>query len=254
MKVVLLAGGFGTRISEHTEAIPKPMLPVGGKPLLWHIMQRYASFGHKDFIVALGYKEEVIRNYFLNFYLNSSDFEVNLSDGTVEIINNVQTDWTVKLISTGLETMTGGRIKRLERFVGGERFMMTYGDGLCDVNLDELIKTHNTFGGLATVTAVRPTARFGELTIEGNKVSSFEEKPHVDSGWINGGYMVLEPEIFDYIDGDTTMFEREPLSRISALGKLGAHLHDGFWQCVDTKREYDRIQELFKTNPVWINQ
>lgn len=254
MKVVLLAGGFGTRISEHTEAIPKPMLPVGGKPLLWHIMQRYASFGHKDFIVALGYKEEVIRNYFLNFYLNSSDFEVNLSDGTVEIINNVQTDWTVKLISTGLETMTGGRIKRLERFVGGERFMMTYGDGLCDVNLDELIKTHNTFGGLATVTAVRPTARFGELTIEGNKVSSFEEKPHVDSGWINGGYMVLEPEILDYIDGDTTMFEREPLSRISALGKLGAHLHDGFWQCVDTKREYDRIQELFKTNPVWINQ
>ena len=254
MKVVLLAGGFGTRISEHTEAIPKPMLPVGGKPLLWHIMQRYAGFGHKDFIIALGYKEEVIRNYFLNFYLNSSDFEVNLSDGTVEIINNVQTDWTVKLISTGLETMTGGRIKRLERFVGGERFMMTYGDGLCDVNLDELIKTHNTFGGLATVTAVRPTARFGELTIEGNKVSSFEEKPHVDSGWINGGYMVLEPEIFDYIDGDTTMFEREPLSRISALGKLGAHLHDGFWQCVDTKREYDRIQELFKTNPVWINQ
>ena len=254
MKVVLLAGGFGTRISEHTEAIPKPMLPVGGKPLLWHIMQRYAGYGHKDFIIALGYKEEFIRNYFLNFYLNSSDFEVNLGDGTVEIINNVQTDWTVKLISTGLETMTGGRIKRLEQFVGGERFMMTYGDGLCDVNLDELIKTHNTFGGLATVTAVRPTARFGELTIEGNKVSSFEEKPHVDSGWINGGYMVLEPEIFDYIDGDTTMFEREPLSRISALGKLGAHLHDGFWQCVDTKREYDRIQELFKTNPVWINQ
>lgn len=254
MKVVLLAGGFGTRISEHTEAIPKPMLPVGGKPLLWHIMQRYAGFGHKDFIIALGYKEEVIRNYFLNFYLNSSNFEVNLSDGTVEIINNVQTDWTVKLISTGLETMTGGRIKRLEPFIGGERFMMTYGDGLCDVNLDELVTTHNTFGGIATLTAVRPTARFGELTIEGNKVSSFEEKPHVDSGWINGGYMVLEPEIFKFIDGDTTMFEREPLSSISALGKLGAHFHDGFWQCVDTKREYDRIQELFKTNPVWINQ
>ena len=254
MKVVLLAGGFGTRISEHTEAIPKPMLPVGGKPLLWHIMQRYASFGHKDFIIALGYKEEVIRNYFLNFYLNSSDFEVNLSDGTVEIINNVQTDWTVKLISTGLETMTGGRIKRLEHLLDGEKFMMTYGDGLCDVNLDEVVKTHNTFGGIATLTAVRPTARFGELTIDGNKVSSFEEKPQVDSGWINGGYMVLEPEIFKFIDGDTTMFEREPLSRISTLGKLAAHFHDGFWQCVDTKREYDRIQELFKSNPVWMNK
>jgi glucose-1-phosphate cytidylyltransferase len=254
MKVVILAGGFGTRISEHTDAIPKPMLPIGGKPLLWHIMQWYASFGHKEFIIALGYKEEVIRNYFLNFYMNTSDFEVNLHDGSIEIINDAQIDWKVKLISTGLETMTGGRIKRLEPHLKGESFLMTYGDGVCDVNLDELNRTHNSFGGFATLTAVRPTARFGELAIDGAEVVSFDEKPHVDSGWINGGFMVLEPEVFKFIDGDATMFEREPLSKIAADGKLAAHFHDGFWQCVDTKREYDRIQELFKGDPAWISK
>jgi glucose-1-phosphate cytidylyltransferase len=254
MKVVILAGGFGTRISEHTEAIPKPMLPVGGKPLLWHIMQRYASFGHTEFVIALGYKEEVIRDYFLNYYLNSSDFEINLKDGTVQIINSAELDWKVKLISTGLDTMTGGRIKRLEKHLEGEQFMMTYGDGVCDVDLDELVNTHKTSGGIATLTAVRPTARFGELSIDGNLVTSFEEKPHVDSGWINGGYMVLEPEIFNYIDGDAIMFEREPLSKISSEGKLSAYFHNGFWQCVDTKREYDRIQETFQNDPVWIRK
>ena len=254
MKVVILAGGFGTRISEHTEAIPKPMLPVGGQPLLWHIMQRYASFGHTEFVIALGYKEEVIRNYFLNYYMNSSDFEINLRDGTVHILNSAQLDWGVKLISTGLDTMTGGRIKRLEQHLEGEQFMMTYGDGVCDVDLDKLVNTHNTSGGIATLTAVRPTARFGELSIDGNIVTSFEEKPHVDSGWINGGYMVLEPDIFTYIDGDATMFEREPLSKISTEGKLFAYFHNGFWQCVDTKREYDRIQETFQNDPVWIRK
>ena len=217
-------------------------------------MQRYASFGHTEFVIALGYKEEVIRNYFLNYYMNSSDFEINLRDGTVHILNSAQLDWGVKLISTGLDTMTGGRIKRLEQHLEGEQFMMTYGDGVCDVDLDKLVNTHNTSGGIATLTAVRPTARFGELSIDGNIVTSFEEKPHVDSGWINGGYMVLEPDIFTYIDGDATMFEREPLSKISTEGKLFAYFHNGFWQCVDTKREYDRIQETFQNDPVWIRK
>ena len=254
MQVVILAGGFGTRISEHTELIPKPMLPIGGKPMLWHIMQWYAQFGHTDFVIALGYKEEVIRNYFLDFYLNSSDIEVSLGSGETTVLQSARTDWKVRLISTGLNTMTGGRLKRLQEHLKDETFMFTYGDGVSNIDLDLLLDTHKSNGAHATVSAVRPTARFGELKIKGNKVLSFDEKPQIESGWINGGFMVLEPDVFDYIEGDETMFEREPLSKIAQAGKLAAHLHDGFWQCIDTKREYDRLEEIYRESPPWINR
>jgi glucose-1-phosphate cytidylyltransferase len=252
MKVVILAGGFGTRISEHTDLLPKPMLPIGGKPILWHIMQWYASFGHTEFIVALGYKEEVIRDYFQNYYLNSSDIEVSLADGRIEVLRAPKIDWKVQLISTGLNTMTGGRLKRLKQHIGNESFLFTYGDGVSNIDLDSLVATHQTTNSLVTISAVRPTARFGEVKIENSKVLSFEEKPQVDSGWINGGFMVIEPEVLDHIDGDDTMFEREPLSRLAKAGQLSAYEHDGFWQCIDTKREYDRLQEMYLDSPPWI--
>lgn len=254
MQVVILAGGFGTRISEHTDLIPKPMLPVGGKPMLWHIMQWYAQFGHNEFVVALGYKEEVIRKYFLDFYLNSSDVEIDLENGETTVFESPRTNWKVRLISTGLETMTGGRLKRLQPHLRDEAFFFTYGDGLSNVNLDQLLVTHQESNAIATVSAVRPTARFGELKISGNKVTSFDEKPQIESGWINGGFMVLEPEVFDYIEGDATMFEREPLSNIAVDGKLAAHFHTGFWQCIDTKREYDRLQEIYLDSPPWMTR
>jgi len=252
MKVVILAGGFGTRISEHTDLLPKPMLPIGGKPILWHIMQWYASFGHTEFIVALGYKEEVIRDYFQNYYLNSSDIEVSLADGRIEVLRAPKIDWKVQLISTGLNTMTGGRLKRLKQHIGNESFLFTYGDGVSNIDLDSLVATHQRTNSLVTISAVRPTARFGEVKIDNSKVLSFEEKPQVDSGWINGGFMVIEPEVLDHIDGDDTMFEREPLSRLAKAGKLSAYEHDGFWQCIDTKREYDRLQEMYLDSPPWI--
>jgi glucose-1-phosphate cytidylyltransferase len=254
MQVVILAGGFGTRISEHTELVPKPMLPVGGKPMLWHIMQWYAQFGHTEFVIALGYKEEVIRNYFLDFYMNSSDIEVNLQNGETTVLQSNQTDWTVRLISTGLNTMTGGRLKRLRSYIRDETFMFTYGDGVSNIDLHQLLRSHRESNSIATVSAVRPTARFGELKIAANKVLSFDEKPQIESGWINGGFMVLEPDVFDYIAGDETMFEREPLSRIADEGKLSAYLHDGFWQCIDTKREYDRLEEIYRDSPPWIKR
>ena len=254
MQVVILAGGFGTRISEHTELVPKPMLPVGGKPMLWHIMQWYAQFGHKEFVIALGYKEEVIRNYFLDFYMNSSDIEVNLQNGETTVLRSSKTDWTVRLISTGLNTMTGGRLKRLQPHLRDETFMFTYGDGVSNIDLHQLLSDHKRSNSIVTVSAVRPTARFGELKIADTKVLSFDEKPQIESGWINGGFMVLEPDVFDYIAGDETMFEREPLSRIADEGKLSAYLHDGFWQCIDTKREYDRLEEIYRGSPPWIKR
>lgn len=252
MKVVILAGGFGTRISEHTDLIPKPMLPIGGKPILWHIMQWYASYGHTEFVIALGYKEEVIRDYFRNYYLNSSDIEVSLSDGNIDVLRAPELNWKVKLISTGISTMTGGRLKRLKQHIGTERFLFTYGDGVSNIDLDALVVTHESTNAVATLSAVRPTARFGEIKIENSNVLTFEEKPQVDSGWINGGFMVLEPEVLDYIAGDETMFEREPLSRLAREGLLSAYEHDGFWQCIDTKREYDRLQEMYLHSPPWI--
>jgi len=253
MKVVILAGGFGTRLSEYTESIPKPMVTIGGKPILWHIMNRYASYGHKEFILALGYKADAVKNYFLSMRSVNSDFTVDMKSGELAIHDNSSVDWKITLIDTGLETMTGGRVKRLQKYVGSETFMLTYGDGLSNVNFDELLKFHHDHQKLVTVSAVRPIARFGELAMEGELVTSFQEKPQVTRGWINGGFFVCQPELFSYIDDDKTILEREPLENLSKEKELMAYKHNGFWQCMDTKRDKDFLEELWqKKNPPWV--
>ncbi len=251
MKVIILAGGFGTRLSEYTEVIPKPMIPVGGKPILWHIMNIYSHYDMKDFYVALGYKAEVIKEFFLNYHSLSSDFTVELSKGTItpHQINSV--DWKVTLVHTGDETMTGGRVKRMRDFIGDEPFMLTYGDGVSDINLSELLKFHHSHGKMVTMTAVRPAARFGELELAGNQITRFVEKPQLHDGWINGGFFVIEPAFFDYIDGDNIMLEREPLTRITEAGQLMAYKHNGFWHCMDTKRDHDLLEKLWQDGAPW---
>ena len=239
MKVILLAGGFGTRLSEFTDVIPKPMVPIGGKPILWHIMQTYAHFGHNDFFVALGYKSEIIKDYFLNYRALNSDFTIDLSTGNVRPHQIDAVDWNVTLVNTGDNSMTGGRVKRMQSFIGDETCMLTYGDGVADINLDALLEFHKSHGKMVTISAVRPAARFGELEIVGSKVASFEEKPQLHDGWINGGYFIIEPEFFKLIDSDATLLEREPLERATKLGELMAYHHDGFWHCMDTKRDHD---------------
>jgi len=245
VKVIILAGGFGTRLSEYTDTIPKPMLTVGGRPILWHIMRSYAHFGHKDFYLALGYKAEVIKEYFLHYRSLNADFTVDLSSGAVEPHQTDETDWRVTLVHTGLESMTGGRVKRMQSFIGNEPFMLTYGDGVADVDLEALLKFHRSHGKMVTVSAVHPGARFGELEMNGNEVASFQEKPQTGQGWINGGYFIIEPEFFDLIEGDQTILEREPLEKAAALGELMAYHHDGYWQCMDTKRDRDHLEELW---------
>ncbi|MBT8633214.1 glucose-1-phosphate cytidylyltransferase [Polynucleobacter paneuropaeus] len=253
MKVILLAGGFGTRLAEYTETIPKPMVPIGGKPILWHIMKTYASFGHKDFYVALGYKAEVIKEYFLNYRALNSDFSVDLNTGNVTPHQVDQVDWKVTLVNTGSDSMTGGRLKRMKSFIGNETFMLTYGDGVANIDLEELLKFHRSHGKLVTVSAVRPAARFGELEIEGSRVAAFQEKPQMHDGWINGGYFVIEPTFFDFIEGDHTLLEREPLERATAEGQLMAYCHDGFWHCMDTKRDHDLLESLWaKGSAPWV--
>jgi len=253
MKVILLAGGFGTRLSEYTESIPKPMVSVGGKPILWHIMNTFAKFNHKNFYVALGYRAEVIKEYFLHYSLLNSDFTVDLSNGKVTPYQTEDKDWKITLINTGLESMTGGRVKRLQKFIGNETFLLTYGDGVANVDIDALLKFHKSHGKMVTVTAVHPVARFGELQIENHNVSSFQEKPQMIQGWINGGFFVIEPRFFDFIDGDKTILEREPLEKIAAMGELMAYKHEGFWQCMDTKRDRDLLEELWNTgNAPWL--
>ncbi len=244
MKVVILAGGFGTRLSEYTDLIPKPMVNIGGKPIIFRIMCHYASFGFTDFVIALGYKGDVIRDYFANFYTINSDFTVNLKSGKFSSISSKPLDWNVSLIDTGLNTMTGGRLLRLKPFLDDD-FMLTYGDGLSDVHIPSLLKQH--YGGrfLATVTAVRPVARFGELLIRDNIVSSFSEKPQVGQGWINGGFFVFNPKIFSYIDNDSSLLEREPLENLALDQQLGAYRHNGFWQCMDSKRDKDYLEQLY---------
>jgi|TARA_B110000008_G_scaffold255209_1_gene271748 glucose-1-phosphate cytidylyltransferase len=252
MKVIILAGGFGTRLSEHTEVIPKPMVSVGGRPILWHIMNTYASFDHKDFYLALGYKAEVIKEYFLNYRSLNSDFTVNLLNGDIEPHVLEDIDWRVTMINTGLNSMTGGRLKRMKPFINNETFMLTYGDGVSNINIDSLVEFHKSHGKMVTVSAVHPNARFGELEIYKNQVISFEEKPQTKKGWINGGYFVIEPEFFDLIEGDQSMLEKEPLEKAAALGELMAFHHDGFWQCMDTKRDRDYLEDLWKNdNALW---
>jgi glucose-1-phosphate cytidylyltransferase len=245
MKVIILAGGYGTRLSEYTEIIPKPMVLIGNKPIIWHIMKTYAAFGHKEFVVALGYKADIIKNYFLSYRAINSDFSVDLSSGAVtpHLLDTV--DWKVSLIDTGETTMTGGRVRRLREFIGNERCMITYGDGLADIDIHALEDFHTSHGKLVTVSAVRPAARFGELELNEGQVLHFQEKPQLKDGWINGGFFVIEPEFFKLIDGDQTMLEREPLELASAQGELMAYRHEGFWHCMDTKRDNELLQGIW---------
>jgi glucose-1-phosphate cytidylyltransferase len=246
MKVIILAGGFGTRLSEYTETIPKPMVTVGGKPIVWHIMRSYAHFGHKDFYLALGYKAEVIKEYFLHYRSLNADFTVDLSNGSIVPHQTDETDWKVTLVHTGFESLTGGRVKRLQEFIGNEPFMLTYGDGVADIDLEALLKFHEGHGKMVTVSAVHPGARFGEIEMQKQQVISFQEKPQTGQGWINGGYFIIEPEFFDLIEGDQTILEREPLEKAAAMGELMAFHHDGYWQCMDTKRDREQLEALWE--------
>ena len=251
MKVVILAGGFGSRLSEYTETIPKPMVKIGGIPILIHIMKFYSQYGFNDFIIALGYKSNVVKEFFLNYYTLKSNFTVDSSTGKISLIQKKNINWKISLIDTGLNTMTGGRLKRLEKLIEDDTFMLTYGDGLCDVNLNELLKHHKKSKKMVTVTAVHPLARFGELTIdEKNKVINFQEKPQTLQGWINGGFFVINKEFFQFIDNDHTILEREPLERIVKIQELAAFKHSGFWQCMDTKRDKDKLEEIINSSKI----
>jgi len=250
MKVILLAGGLGTRLSKYTETLPKPMVQIGGKPILWHIMKNYAHFGHKDFYVALGYKAEVIKDYFLHYRTLNADFTVDLGTGVVNSHQLDEVDWKVTLVNTGQHSMTGGRVKRMKTFIGNETCMLNYGDGLSNVDLDQLIKFHKSHGKLVTVTAVHPGARFGELEIKGKQVTSFQEKPQTRQGWINGGYFVIEPKFFELIEGDQAILEREPLEHTAQMGELMTYQHEGFWQCMDTKRDLNNLEEFWRSGKV----
>lgn len=245
MKTILLAGGLGTRLSEYTNLVPKPMVPIGGKPILWHIMEAYARFGHKDFYIALGYKAEVIKEYFLNYRALNSDFTVDLASGAVHPHQLDSVDWKVTLVNTGDSTMTGGRVKRMQPFIGDERFLLSYGDGVANVDIDDLLCFHKAHGKMVTVTAVRPAARFGELELDQERVSSFQEKPQLHDGWINGGFFVVEPEFFELIPDDQSMLEREPLTSAVAMGELMAYRHEGFWHCMDSKRDHDLLEAMW---------
>ena len=251
MKVIILAGGFGTRLSEYTNLIPKPMVTIGGKPILWHIMNTYAHFGHNDFYIALGYKSELIKDYFLNYRALNADFTVDLESGDITHHQVESNNWKVTLVNTGADSMTGGRVKRMQSYIGNEPFLLTYGDGVADINLEELLSFHKDHGKMVTVSAVRPAARFGELEMHGNKVSNFQEKPQLHEGWINGGYFVINPEFFELIDGDTTMLEREPLEKATKAGELMAYKHDGFWHCMDTKRDHELLESLWEQGAPW---
>ncbi|MBR1917679.1 MAG: glucose-1-phosphate cytidylyltransferase [Bacteroidaceae bacterium] len=253
MKTIILAGGFGTRLSEYTKLIPKPMVEIGGKPIIWHIMNHYARFGYKDFVVALGYKGEVIKNYFLQYYAQNNDFTIDLSNGAVSYINEHTRDWRVTLVDTGAGSMTGGRVLRLKDTIGNEDFMLTYGDAVSNVDISKLVQRYKEAGKLAMVTAVHPTARFGELQVdEDDFVRSFKEKPQVNQGWINGGFFVLSPKVFDYIENDFTTFEAEPLERLAAEGQLKTYRHEGFWQCMDTVRDRDMLNKMWdEGNAPW---
>jgi len=249
MRVVLLAGGLGSRLAEETEVKPKPMVEIGGLPILWHIMKGYAHFGFTEFVIALGYKGEVIKRYFVDYPLINSNFAVRLGSGDVFRQDLCREDWTVHLVDTGVMTNTGGRLKRLAPWLGRETFLMTYGDGVADVNLADLLAFHRRHGKLATVTAVHPPARFGELVLPDDpadpQVLDFTEKPQVRAGWINGGFFVLEPTVLDFIDGDDASWQAEPMERLARQGQLVAYRHEGFWQCMDTLRDVHLLQGLW---------
>jgi glucose-1-phosphate cytidylyltransferase len=246
MKVAILAGGLGTRLSEETTTKPKPMVEIGGKPILWHIMNIYASFGFNEFVIALGYKGEVIKEYFLNYHFHSRSLSINLGTGEVTAHNRKGENWIVHLLDTGIETNTGGRVKRVAEFIGNETFMLTYGDGVSNINIPRLLEFHQQHKKLATITAVRPPARFGQMTIENHHVVEFKEKPQIGEGWINGGFFVLEPGITRYIQDDRTAWEYESLPQIAADGELSAYQHEDFWQCMDTLRDVHLLERLWQ--------
>lgn len=251
MKVVLLAGGLGTRISEESQYKPKPMIEIGGKPILWHIMKEYSYYGFNEFIICAGYKQHVIKEWFADYFLHNSDITFDFTHGQNDMIIHNQTcePWKVTVVDTGLNTMTGGRIKRIQPYVGNETFMMTYGDGVCDVNIKELVEFHKSHGKLATLTAVMQDQSKGVLSIgPDSAVKSFREKSRSDSAPINAGYMVFEPKVFDYIAGDTTIFEQEPLTKLAQEGQLMSFMYKGYWQCMDTKREMDMLDRMLKDN------
>ncbi len=260
MKVVLLAGGYGTRISEESQFKPKPMIEIGGMPILWHIMKEYSHYGFNEFIVCAGYKQHVIKEWFADYFLHTSDITFDFTNGNEMIIHQNHIEpWKVTVVDTGLNTMTGGRIKRIQQYIGNEPFMMTYGDGVCDVNIEKLVEYHKSHGKIATLTAVMQEQQKGVLNIGGdNAVKSFREKNIGDGSPINAGYMVLNPEIFDYIEGDDTVFEKYPLETVANKGELMSFLHRGFWQCMDTKREKDLLETLWESGQapwkVWNNE
>lgn len=252
MKVAILAGGKGSRLAEETEVKPKALIEIGGRPILWHIMRHYAHHGFNEFMIALGYKGEMIKKYMVDYCCLNSDLTVHLQTGEVKIRDGYKPNWTVELVDTGIPTMTGGRIKRLAPHLGDETFMLTWCDGVSNVDLNELLAFHRSHGKLATLTAVRPPARYGHLVFEGDRVAEFNEKPQIGEGWINGAFFVLEPGVFDYIDGGDTMWEREPLEGLSRDGQLMAYRHSSFWQCMDTLREKYILESLWESgNPPW---
>jgi glucose-1-phosphate cytidylyltransferase len=246
VKVVILAGGYGTRISEESHLRPKPMIEIGEKPILWHICKYYSAFGFNEFIICCGYKGYMIKEYFADYFLHSSDVTFDFSNGGKMTVHaNVSEPWKVTLVDTGLEAQTGGRVKQIASYVGNEQFMLTYGDGVSNVNLNTLLKQHRESENTVTLTAVQPGGRFGVLDIEGNNITAFKEKAKEDGGWINGGFMVAEPELFKYLDNNMTILEREPLERLSAERRLGVYKHDGFWQCMDTQRDMWKLEDAW---------
>ena len=254
MKTVILAGGYGTRISEETHLKPKPMIEIGGKPILWHIMKSYSAYGINEFVICCGYKGYMIKEYFANYFLHTSDVTFDMQNNKMEVHRKFAEPWKVTLVDTGLETMTGGRLKKVKDFVGNETFCFTYGDGVSDVNISKLIEFHKNNKTISTVTAVQPPGRFGTLDINGNKIISFKEKPAGDGNWINGGYFVLEPSVFNYIKDDSTIWEREPLERLAQENQLSAFKHEGFWQPLDTLRDKNYLEELWNSdNAYWKN-
>jgi glucose-1-phosphate cytidylyltransferase len=247
MKAVILAGGIGTRLSEETDVRPKPMVEIGGRPILWHIMKIYSSYGVSDFVICLGYRGYLIKEYFANYFLHMCDVTFDIGTNTMDVHQSAAEDWRVTLVDTGDETMTGGRLKRVARYLDDGDFHFTYGDGVADIDLDALAAFHREQGVLATVTAVEPPGRFGALEVEGDRVVDFAEKPRGDGGWINGGFFVLSPKVVDYIDGDATSWEREPLSRLAAESQLAVYKHAGFWHPMDTLRDKGHLQRLWES-------
>jgi len=248
MKVVILAGGFGTRISEESHLKPKPMIEIGEKPILWHIMKYYSFYGFNDFIICCGYKAYIIKEYFADYYLHNSDITFDFSDGNkMQVHANSSEPWRVTLVDTGLNTMTGGRIKRVEPYIGNEPFMITYGDGVSDIDIAKLLDFHRAHGKYSTITATQPEGRFGMLDLEGSRIASFREKDQSDMGWINAGFMVMEPKIFQYLENDDTILERTPLERLAIEGELMAYKHQGFWQCMDTQRDKQKLEALWSS-------